>query len=117
MQSVVIEFNVEEGLCGGDAYNAYAGLDADGLPDSIDYDSPLNVEPVAVAPGVDAHPGWDQVGYMLWPEFGDPDVGVGGEFRAPVLRADVPVISFVTEALFYFGLFVVAVRPVSAGGE
>ena len=116
MQALMIELAVEDGQHGGDGFNVYAGVDANGRPAAIDFAAPLNGAPVALVPGVGRSPGHFNSGYLAGS--GSDAVFAGGGPRARFgLGAGRPQVRYVTDERFYFGAYTVAARPVSAGGD
>ena len=114
MQSLMIELSVQDGQHGGDGFNVYAGVDANGRPAALDFAAPVNGAPLALVPGVGPSPGHLNSAYLAGQ--GSDAVFAAGAARFG-LGANKPVVRYLTDERFYFGRFDVTARPVTAGGD
>lgn len=115
MQALLIELSVQDGQHGGDGFNVYAGVDANGRPAALDFDAPVNGAPLALVPGVGPNPGHLNSAYLAGQ--GSDAVFAGGGPTRFGLGANRPVVRHLTDERFYFGAFPITARPVTAGGD
>ena len=113
MQSLLIELSVQDGQHGGDGFNVYAGVDANGRPAALDFAAPVNGAPLALVPGVGPSPGHLNSAYLAGQ---GSDAVFAGSGRLG-LGANRPVVRYRTDERFYFGAFLITARPVTAGGD